>query len=381
MAAGSDSLIFRYGFVVLFFLLSGANIDIQAQGGYYIRDNHATYGAKLVDGGALKNAAYCVVETRSNDRIYTPDEVSEYGFPDGRVYVAKTIAYDGIMRRVFLERLSEGRLVLYYYHGADGITFFIETEDGELNLLPLKDEKGNSFRHYIAEFTADFPEGFDALQNVAYRKSTLTMFFARYEKRQHRPFPHFRYGLNLGFGLTDLLPQPGNQIMRNTSFRKARSFSAGVFADQPLLLSDFSLNAGINISRQVYSSFWTSDDGDEDYYAKSVSVGIPLLLRHTWPSNRFRPFVNAGGLALLNVDNHNILYRNTFTDNTINLEIDRTNYISDVYTGLTAGAGLEYRIRGRGSLLTEIRYSHLWPHEKPLLINLKVLNLTIGYSF
>lgn len=381
MTAISDYLVLRYACIVLLFLLSAAHIDVQAQGGYYIRGSNSTYGAKIVDGGPLSNSAYCVVETRSDDRIYTPDEVSEYGFPDGRVYVARTITTPVGMKRVFLEQLSKGRLVLYYYHGPGGIAFFVETEDGELNLLPLKDEKGNSFRHYIAELTADFPEGFDALQNVAYRKSTLTMFFARYEKRQHRPFPHFRYGLNLGFGLSSLMPQANNQIMQNAGIMKDNSLSAGVFADQPLFQSDFSLNVGLNISRQVYAGAWSSFNGDEDYYAKSVSVGIPALVRYSWPTNKLRPFVNAGGMALLNVANHNILYRNTFTDNTINLEIDRTNYVSDVYRGLTVGAGLEYRLRGRGSVLTEIRYSHLRPQEKPLLINLKVLNLTIGYSF
>lgn len=356
-------------------------MHIQAQGGYFRTEKSSSYGVKIIDGGALMNAAYCVVETRSNDRKYTPDEVSEYGFPDGRVYIAKTIATAGAMKRVFLEQLSKGRLVLYYYHGPDGISFFIETEDGELSELPFQDKKGNSFRHYIAEYTADFPEGFDALHNVAYRKSTLTMFFNRYERRQHRPFPHFRYGVTLSYGLTELLPQFRNKIMDNTSFRKDGNFSAGVFADQPLFLSDFSLNTGINISRQVYAFNWTSENGDEDFYAKSVSVGIPLLLRYSWPSNKLRPFINAGGLAVWNVSNHNILYRTTFVDHTINLEIDRTLYISDFYTGFAAGAGIEYRLTGRGSVLTEVRYSMLWPSEKPQLLNMKVLNIMVGYSF
>lgn len=380
-AAIFDSSVFRFSFPILFFLLSGAHIDIQAQRGYYLIDPASHIGVKIVDGGPIQNSAYCTVKTISGTISFTPDEVREYGFDDGRVYVAKTIVEEGSAKKVFLERLSMGRLVLYYYHGSRGKTFYIETVDGQLSELPREDNQGNSFRHNITEYTADFPEGFDAIKDATYSRNAMLKLFDRYERRDRRPFPHFRYGVTLSYGLTELVPQARNIIMGNTSFRKDGSFSAGVFVDQPLFLSDYSLNAGINISKQMYAFDWTSEDGDEDFYAKSASVGIPLLLRYSWHSNRFRPFLNAGGLAVWNVSNHNILYRNTFVNNSINLEIDRTLYISDFYTGFSAGAGIEYRLLGRGSVLTEVRYSMLWPSEKPHLINMKVLNITMGYSF
>lgn len=366
---------------ILFLMLSGAYIDLQAQGGYYLTGTVSNIGVKIVDGGAKENSSYCTVKTRLDIVRFTPDEVSEYGFADGRVFVAKTINYEGVMINVFLERLSMGRLVLYYYHGSKGKSFFIETKDGEISELESIDEEGNSYRHSLTQYIADFPEGLDAIQNVPYRKEAMKSLFVRYERREHRPFPRFRYGVALSYGFTDLIPQGSNEIMDKATFRKDGSFSAGVFADQPIYLSDLSLNVGINISRQVYSLSWTSENGDEDFYATTTSVGIPLLLRYSWPSNKLRPFLNAGGLAVLNLSNNNILYRTTFIANTTNLEIDKTHYISDSYSGFTAGAGVEYRLRGRGSILTELRYSVLWPSEKPELINMKVLNITMGYSF
>ena len=375
-----NSLFLRFS-SILILLLSGSYIDIQAQRGYYLTDTVSNIGVKIVDGGARENSAYCTVKTALAIVRFTPDEVSEYGFADGRVYVAKTINYEGVMKRVFLERLSMGKLVLYYYHGSKGKIFVIETNDGQISVLESTDEEGNSFRYSLTQYIADFQEGIDAVQDVPYRKEAMKTLFVRYERREHRPFPHFRYGVTLSYGFTDLIPQVSNEPMSNTTFRKDGSFSAGVYADQPIILSDFSLNAGINISRQVYSFFWTSENGDEDFYAKTFSVGIPLLLRYSWPSNKFRPFVNAGGLAVLNVNNNNILYRNTFVGNTINLEIDKTLYISDFYRGFTAGAGVECRLKGKGSILTEVRYSVLLPTETPQLINMKVLNITMGYSF
>jgi outer membrane protein W len=137
----------------------------------------------------------------------------------------------------------------------------------------------------------------------------------------------------------------------------------------------------INYSRQIYNYYWSSENGDEDFYAKATSVGIPLLLRYSWPSFKIRPFFNAGGLVIMNLRNQSILYRTTFSQNTINLEIDRTVYISDYYYGVIAGAGVEYRLKNRDYVSTEVRYSILWPSERPHLINMNVLNITMGYFF
>lgn len=374
-------LLLKYCLSIVLFLLSGIYTDIHAQGGYYVIGEVSTNGINVIDAGDRWNSEYCRVKIGKDIKTFTPYEVDEYGFADGRVYIAKTIIIDGSETRVFLQRLSRGSHKMYYYNGHKGKFFLLETAGGELREFPLIDEGGISFRTKLKDYTADFPEGFDAVESVAFSRDALLLLFSRYEKREHRPFPHLRYGATLGYGLTDLIPQSRNLVMGNTSFRMDGSFSAGFFADKPILLSDLSINLAINISRQVYNYYWSSESGDNDLFAKTTSLEIPLLLRYSWPSVRIRPFFNAGGLVVMNLSNQSILYRTTFFQNTINLEIDKSLYISDSYKGLTAGAGIEYRLRNKDYVSTEVRYSMLWSNEKTQLINMNVLNITMGYFF
>ena len=58
---------------------------------------------------------------------YTPYEVNEFGFKNGRIYISKYIYPDSI-QKVFLERFKKGKATLHYYRNKGGKIFFLEKE-------------------------------------------------------------------------------------------------------------------------------------------------------------------------------------------------------------------------------------------------------------
>ena len=122
----------RILWLVLFFM----PVVAYGQNEYYSIDSSIYVGVKLIDGGAILNSRICQVKKDGEVVEYSPYEVKEYGFKDGRVYVSKEIQLsDSSKRRVFLERLYKGKANLYYYRAKGIKTYYIETDSGTFNRI------------------------------------------------------------------------------------------------------------------------------------------------------------------------------------------------------------------------------------------------------
>jgi len=65
------------------FLLS-IPFSLCAQTDYYIKDHTMTGGIDLIDGGDISNSMVCQVKNGNSVDKYSPNQISEYGFKDGR---------------------------------------------------------------------------------------------------------------------------------------------------------------------------------------------------------------------------------------------------------------------------------------------------------
>jgi opacity protein-like surface antigen len=351
----------RTTFILIFICL--VSTGIHGQSDYYLTNSMASIGVKLVDNGDVSNSRCCTVKNGEKDVEYSPYAVKEYGFGDGRVYVSRKIQLPDSAQKVFLEILVKGKKTLYYYRGKLLKTFFVGEDSTQFVELPKNNAaKTSSFRDQLSQLTSDCPKTVDAIRLSIYRKRQLTEIMNRYNDCELKPFPFLKLGLTAGYGMMKLSPTNSSQsaTLDKLDFTYTGGFTVGLFADQPLLLTDFSLHAELYYSKYGYSYNKMIDSKDVDFVANISSLKIPLMIRYAYPSNYIRPFINAGGIAANNFRNKLLLYKATLTGNTI-----ETTTLQDISAGqkfqfgYTFGGGIEYNLNYRNHLFIELRYSKL----------------------
>lgn len=328
------------------------------QNEYFSTDSSTFAGIKLIDGGDLINSRICQVKKGEKTIKYTPYEVKEFGFKDGRVYISKEIQIADSSKRVFLERLNKGNTTLYYYKGRGIRTFYIQKDSTLFVEIPNQNNAGKDYSKQLINLTKDCPNVLDACKLVSYNKKSLFKLISRYNKCELKPFPHFKYGLLIGYEFLKLIPS--NEEINDLAYFNYKpdgSFSIGLFLDNPISVSDFSLHNELLLSKHGYSYNKLVDNKDLDFVANFTTLNIPLLLRYAYPSNKIRPFINVGIKGTYFIKNKTLLYETTINETTIEInDTEITSMISDFQLGYVIGGGLEYKLNYKNSLFFEIRY-------------------------
>ena len=347
--------------ILFLVIISLFSLKSFAQRGFYQTDSIAKIGVKIVDGGKISNAQWCIEDRKDSLLRFSPYEVTKYGFNKGKTYVSKEINFSGITKKVFLEQLTEGKIILYFYAEQKFVTYFIEKDSTTFLELPKENKTDNSnFQKQLQELTADFPDISNNTKLVKYNRTSLSRFVNDYTNRLNRPFPHFRFGITGIYEMTKFSLTSNQNIpsLDKIPFSYESSFSGGLFIDVPLFVSYFSLHPEIQYSQYSYSYFTKTDDKDIDFLANISSIKVPVLFRYTFPSKKVRPFANAGGVFAYNIKNENALYETTFAGNQIEINnLGNTPLIPSFQAGISAGLGAEFKINFQHSLFFEIRYN------------------------
>lgn len=378
-------------------------ICVNGQNDYLIRDSARNVGVKLIDGGNLKNLHFCRV-VKGNDTLeFTPEEVSEYGFKDGRVFVSRQILLNGNLENVFLEKLTEGKLSLYYLKSKNLKQFYIEKNDSSFTQLVKKDEANVKFKTHLVQMTRDCPEVSGASKLVTFKKRSMKELIYRYNHCISKPFPHVKYGVFVGYEylrLADTKAQYGD--LEYFDFTYDGAVSLGAFVELPILVSDFSFRTELSFSSHAYTYSKNVDDADIDFGADLTSLEVPLLFKYSIPINNIRPFFNVGVVGSFFVKNETILNRTSIYNGqlvTVDLkdywkvfQIDNAGYVvnykefirplvSDINFGYYLGAGLEIDLNYRKSLLIEFSYQDLYQLRKSEISGVSGFNVKAGISF
>lgn len=318
-------------------------------------------------GDELTNSKLCRVKEGGRIIEYTPFEVTEYGFSDGRVFISKEITAGASSEKVFMQRLQQGKATLYYYRGEGVRTFYIEKDSSLFMELPKQNGKNEKFSEQLLLLTSDCSAVSDADRLVGYNKNSLSRLIQRYNNCDPKPFPHFKYGMMAGLEFLRLLPVfIETSDLVNFNFRYDGGSSLAVFIDNPVLVSDFSLHAEVSISKHGYSYNRLLETADMDYVANITSVKVPVLLRYTLPSEKISPFFNVGLAAAFNIKNESLFYKDIIDGKTIELTDAVQPLLNDDFqAGYSAGSGIEYRLNYRKALLFELRYTRLY-NQSPL---------------
>lgn len=343
----------------IIFLISLLPILSFGQSEYFSTDSTSSYGIKLVDGGNMINSQLCQVKKGDKILQYTPYEVKEFGFKDGRVYISKEIQIADSSKRVFLERLNKGNTTLFYYKGKGIRTFYIQ-KDSTLFIEVPKQVTEEDYSTQLLNLTKDCSNVSDGCKLVSYNKKSLSKLISRYNQCELKPFPHFKYGFLIGYEFLRLIPQTGQNInLEYFDYKSDGSFTIGIFLDNPILVSDFSLHAELLLSKHGYSYNKLIDNKDLDFVANLTSLNVPLLLKYAYPSNKLRPFINIGINGTCFIKNNTLLYETTINETILEInDTDITSMISDFQLGYALGGGLEYKLNYKNSLFFELRYSN-----------------------
>lgn len=351
---------------------------------YFLTDSTISSGIKLINGNKKNNFRFCQVKDGGENVKYSPDEITEYGFKDGRVYISKKIKLSDSFQKVFLECLNKGKINLYYYNG-DGLkTFFLEKDSTSLIEIPKHNRDNISYNNQLLDLTSDCSAIADATKVVSYNKKSLTKLIERYDDCKRRPFPHLRYGLTAGYELAKLIPTSNHEIGYTNFFdyKYDGGFSIGLFIDNPILVSDFSLHSELYYSKHGYSYNELVADRDIDFVANISSLKLPLLIRYTYPSNKFRPFLNIGAVFSYNFKNENLRYETTITENIIEInDIKESSLIDDIQLGYCIGGGIECKLDFKHSLFFEFRYNNQYGISDPKSIKISGYNFVTGINF
>ncbi len=380
--------------LILFSFLFITIPGLSAQKDWYANDSTKKVGITLVDGGDILNSKVCQLLKAGNIIRLSPYEINQYGFADGRVYVASDINVSGKKERVFLERLIRGNLTLYSLK-SDGLsTFFVEKDSLVLTELPKAkaDELNYSFRDKITGLTSDCPDADLAARRISYYKNSVSKFVSRYNNCGSKPFPFFKIGMLAGYGGTKLFfesfhkvydkllgPQDIQYIPLNLiEYEYKGGIALGMFIDNPLRNGSFSFHTELYYSQHNFDYTKLASGRTLQFTAKSSSLNVPLLLRYTYPSQKLKPFVNSGIYYTRHIGNESklvITYTST-SDTTITKDV-----ISNNMVGLSVGGGLEYRLESGNSLFFEIRGNRLYGSSRQNSLYKAEIQFFTGISF
>ncbi len=372
---------------------------LSAQLGYYVKDTTIQAGVKPVDQGARKNALELAIDYKTRTERFTPEEIVEFGFPDGRVFFSRVISVDGRPQRVFLERIGHGKLDVWCFAGYDGDRFFLERPSerqpaaGEYGLpsgqqpesslieLPEEDDREGPFRALLTTYTADCGQVAEALKAVRFNRKSLAAFMTRYNTCSSRPMPIARFGVTTAGSLT----RPGNgrpemEGLARAGFNHDPALVAGLFADFPVFADGFTFHPEILYSENSWSAHSENQETTFDFLISTASLQLPLLVRYTLPARRWRPFMNIGGTLTRHLRNDNTIYRTTVNNGvaTIAMTTDEALSARDM-AGYAVGGGLQVALDHRRSFFLEIRHNGSYPLQRHRM-HLSSFNLHLSFN-
>lgn len=367
----------------LIFLDLICTVNISGQKSYIIKDSAISVGVKLIVGSEPENSKFCQAVIDNNRIRFSPYEVSEYGFENGHIYVSKDITFpNSYHTRLFLRQLQKGETSLYCFMGRGKNVYFIEKDSNQVVPLPRRDADNASYKEQLSDLTKDCPNISDCAQYVSYNKKSLAGFISRYNKCDPGPFPHFRFGITVGYESVKLISYLTPLDANYFDFSDDGGFNIGCFFDDPIYITDFSLNYGIQFSKHGYSENKTSEVNDLDFVTNFSALTIPVLVRYVYPSTIIRPFCAAGLVGSYNIESETHLYKSVIAGNVIKIEdSEEASLFDDFHLGLDAGIGIEVKITASSSVLMEVEYSRQFDIYDPRSIYISGMKLSTGIIF
>jgi hypothetical protein len=378
--SSSHRITYLISVIALFF-----SIEISSQVNYIVRDTIATINIKLIDGGALNNALKCQVQERDRIATYSPFEVAEYGFKDGRVYISREILIKGVSQMVFLERLADENVKLYYFRGKGKKTFFIESEDERFIEVPRHDENigKNAFREILKNELTEYNIDNRFYNSLGYRRNSMARLLRKSDKYSAIRFRFDGFGILAGVGvlqynpLEDLFPQELN----NLTIKQNTAGLLGMYIEQRLIDTDFSFYTELNYSMAGVSYYQVLNNTASDLVINSSWMSLLLSLRYTIPVRKNYVYVQSGGLFSKVFKHERNIYNAVHTTSAIYTTKTDYSFNSGIHLGLMFSGGFKLNAFSDKKIFLEVRYLKDYISASDPVIKRDGLYLVTGIEF
>jgi len=366
------------------------NAFSQKEEAYFTKDSVSNVGFNVTLYSPAENARYCHIQYDNSVKKYTPQEVDEYGVK-GRVFVAKKIEYKNEKKRVFLERLTTGKIVLYRYVTDNDQLYYYSNHNKKLAPLP-KNKNGISYKETIKKLTGDCPEMTDKLfKRIKYKRNPMATAIRYYNICEPRYIPTFKTGLLVWLGLHKNTLTENMKLSTHTSnpladlsYQFTTNLAFGAFIDIPINFTrhSFHIEAIINRYNHEFSesvianyNYVSMVQADLVLKLKTTTLQLPVMYKYSIPYDKNLLFVNAGPVLGFTISDKSSLQYNFYNGATQSIDKELVDNIS---FGISAGLGAEFDITEKYKGITSLRYTMQSINNKETFIqHLIAINLGI----
>ena len=351
------------------------------QGEYFATDSAITIGIILINGGNKINSSICQVKKGTEIIKYSPYEVEEFGFKNGRTYHSFPILIHDTISWYFLERFVEGEVNLYYLRAKEGIKKYYLVEGDSTNPIEiprLKEEYYVLFDSIIK----DCPQAINNIPFIKFNKYSFMRFLNDYNNCVKSPLPRFRYGLAIGINASQLSAVEKGSVYSIPDYQIDWSISIGAIIDIPIRFSNLSFHPEAYYNRYSVSKTFSNENNSDDLVINYSSICFPLLFRYSILSKRISPYFQLGPVYSRAIKNEGTLYEYESNGNDIFINIINSPILHKDLLGFSTGSGLISKYGSKYSWFTELRFCKYYNFgQGSKLLNLSGITLEAGLIF
>jgi hypothetical protein len=371
--------------IVIFAQLQSNQVEHEviadSEKGYYVLNSVLQGGIWFLKENKAERARRVIIPNQTNHEAKTlyPEDIEEYGFPNGIKYVSATISFDGVEKKVFLEEMLniDDAIIIYVYSTEtnDDIFFILAGKENKLRMINSNSpqEVWNIFKN---QSDCSEIQGIDDFPQKLTRKK-INVFHRAYKDCNSNLFPKFQFGpvANIGIGKPVLKETP------TYSYAFTFTFSFGLFTQIPF-------DECIALRTEILYLYLNNNKGNpfamqstnEIAKYNRHSITLPLLLRYTFNYNPWKniPYFELG--PCFDYAFNGGKYRNGVLQKPDRYVIlDEATIIPFQY-GVSLGAGIDHKISYKKSLYLGIRYNWVTGNRQEYVEKLKFLGINAAIS-
>jgi hypothetical protein len=305
---------------------SGLIGQINYRNGYIISLSNDTLTGFINDGGTIRNMKMCQFKSGRNSQVkrYYPGDIKSFRFIDDKLYQSKMLPNADTNTIVFAEVLIEGYVSLFYYWKDKEMKYFIQKGDGPMVGLINKQIISTTntqmyFNYMVPKFYSevyldslysifkDCRRALERLVNVSYKAKSLINIIKIYNqscsgttpisyvKDLKRSGPTKGIYSGLSFSKVFYFDSNGNEFEIQSNF--VSSLPIGLYYNKPLTFINQNLSAQIELALNYINfnrAYVKVPDLNQKIILSSGKLGIPVLLKYTFPGSKFSYSVAAG---------------------------------------------------------------------------------------
>ena len=340
-------------------------LNVIGQTGYIATKESNTSGVKILFGLPGDNARFIKVQRHGEVKTYYPTDLSEYGIENKRVYVSKNVKLDDVSYQIFLERIYQGKHIVYYLKYKNYERYYIE--DG-IDWIDLDAKDGGHLKFKLKEKYKNCPVSIENIDEMVVKPENIARFFDSYEKCEPNRIRNISYGVNLLVGGSSLVHSSSitNDLANSIEFEKKAFFNLGFALNVPIDEERFSFVSGLDFSSYKIDKEIMPFDTLENVRVNLFAANVPAMARYYLTSGSAQPFVNAGGVLTYHLKNESTTYP-SYT------------YVSNFMAGFIWGFGIQLNTKTGSAFLFEFRRQNMFAGQ--MFMNKRQTSIGVGYAF